>query len=392
MQPSERLKKAIETANKFGRFYCKFVSANDVNLTKAHQEGIYIAKSAWSIFFEAEGQKGENKDRFVKMHMDEYSPFDSRLIYYGKGTRNEYRITRFWTNSPWEKEEQVGNLLIFIKADFDNYYCYMLDQEEEIETFISTYSLSLVNNNAVYGTDTEESISSMEQHIKQEVLAFGAKHTESFPDTIVLAEMAREIFGKYNREALLNPDKALLKWIDLEYDLFREIERNIYQPYLTKPFNELDLLFEFANSALNRRKSRAGRSLEHHIDFILTQFAIPFSHPGRTEGKKKPDFILPSNASYGNLLYDEKNLTFLGAKTTCKDRWRQILNEANRIPEKHLLTLQQGITKNQMEEMQDEKVILVVPKPYHTYYPVEYQDRLLSINTFVQYLKEKYTV
>jgi len=49
--------------------------------------------------------------------------------------------------------------------------------------------------------------------------------------------------------------------------------------------------------------------------------------------------------------------------TTCKDRWRQVINEADRIPEKHLFTLQPTISKNQLREMTDEKVHLVVPSP-----------------------------
>ena len=50
------------------------------------------------------------------------------------------------------------------------------------------------------------------------------------------------------------------------------------------------------------------------------------------------------------------------------------MNEANRIKHKHILTLQQGISKNQMDEMKDENLNLVVPKPLHTYYPKDYQD------------------
>ena len=44
-------------------------------------------------------------------------------------------------------------------------------------------------------------------------------------------------------------------------------------------------------------------------------------------------------------------LTFLGEKTSCKDRWRQVLSEADRITNKHLLTLEPGISKNQTDEM-----------------------------------------
>ncbi|GIO22256.1 type II restriction endonuclease [Oceanobacillus sp. J11TS1] len=392
MQPhnSEQLTKVIQAAKQYGRFYCKFVTANDVGLTNAHQEGLHIAKGAWNIFFEEEGVKGENKDKYVKMHIDGYYPFESRVIYYGKGTRNEYRITRFWTNSPYEKEQQVGNLIIFIPLDNENFKVCIFDTEEEIETFEETFSLSLINNNAVYfaGEKRDTDLSQkLEMKINESAALF-----EEFPETIRLAELARELYTEVYKRKSFDPDKMLLKWIETEYSVFRAIEKNIYKPYLTEPFYEIEPLLEFANSALNRRKSRAGKSLEHHIDFILRKTNIPFSHPGKTEGNKKPDFLLPSNNKYADQLYDSNNIIFLGAKTTCKDRWRQILNEANRISVKHLLTLQQGITVNQLEEMQDEQVILVVPEPYHKAYPESHRDRLWSVAKFIKFAKEKYTV
>lgn len=92
-----------------------------------------------------------------------------------------------------------------------------------------------------------------------------------------------------------------------------------------------------------------------------------------------------------NLKSHDKGNTFLGAKTTCKDRWRQILNEANRIPQKHLLTLQQGISPNQLDEMEEEKVTLVVPEAYHNLYPEQYRDRLWSVQKFIQYTNETYS-
>ncbi|NMO76935.1 MULTISPECIES: type II restriction endonuclease [Niallia] len=390
MQPHSRgqLEKAIEAAKQYGRFYCKFITANDVGLTNAHQEGLHIAKGAWKIFFEKEGIKGENNSKMVNIHIDGYYPFESRIIYYGKGTRNEYRITRFWTNSPFEKEQQVGNLIVFIPLDHENFKVYIFNTEEVIETFEDKFSLTLINNNAVY-IEGEKRDVDLSNKIEMLINEKASKY-ESFPETIHLAEIAREIYNEVYKIKKFNPDKMLLKWIETEYSLFRAIERNIYKDVLIKPFNELDLLLEFASSALNRRKSRAGKSLEHHIDFILRKMNIPFSHPGKTEGKKQPDFILPSSNEYADNLYASNNLIFLGAKTTCKDRWRQILNEANRIPAKHLLTLQQGITVNQLEEMHDEKVILVVPKPYHKAYPESHRDRLWSVEKFILYAKGMY--
>ena len=35
----------------------------------------------------------------------------------------------------------------------------------------------------------------------------------------------------------------------------------------------------------------------------------------------------------------------LAAKTTCHDRWRQLIDTAGPIPVKHLLTLQEGVSE-----------------------------------------------
>ena len=141
---------------------------------------------------------------------------------------------------------------------------------------------------------------------------------------------------------------------------------------------------------LNRRKSRAGKSLEHHLAAIFDGNRIQYSAQAVTEGNKKPDFIFPSGEAYHNQNFDVKKLVTLAAKTTCKDRWRQVLNEANRMKEspKYLCTLQQGISRAQMDEMQDENVILVVPKPYISSYPRDRQDRIWTLARFVKYIQE----
>ena len=84
-----------------------------------------------------------------------------------------------------------------------------------------------------------------------------------------------------------------------------------------------------------------------------------------------------------------EKLTVLAAKTTCKDRWRQVLNEADRLRDdyKYICTLQQGISSTQMDEMEAEKVVLVVPKPYISSYPAEKRQGILTIHDFIHRVK-----
>lgn len=141
---------------------------------------------------------------------------------------------------------------------------------------------------------------------------------------------------------------------------------------------------------LNRRKSRAGKSLEHHLSAIFDGNEIIYTAQAVTEGNKKPDLIFPSQASYHDMTFPTERLISLAAKTTCKDRWRQVINEADRLRDrpKYLCTLQQGISPAQMDEMQSENVILVVPRQYITSYPADRQDRIWTLSKFVSYVRE----
>ena len=58
---------AITAVNKARYAFCKFISANDVGATGAHQAGFYIPKNCWPLMFDAPGIKGTNKDRFIKI-------------------------------------------------------------------------------------------------------------------------------------------------------------------------------------------------------------------------------------------------------------------------------------------------------------------------------------
>ncbi|MFC5735898.1 type II restriction endonuclease [Cytobacillus gottheilii] len=387
MQGNEALSSAIEAANQNGRFFCKFISANDVGINGAHQEGVYLNKKSWDMFFHEPIPSIGILDRQVKIHIDDWEPFESRVVYYT--SKKEFRITQFWTNTPFEKNEAVGALIAFIPVSPDDYKVYLFNTEEEIEEFIDTFSLSLLNNFAIYNNingQEIEVVQTLEDIINQSI-----EGIENFPTTAEMSQMSRDIFINFHKKKVIIPDKDLLNWVDTEYTVFRMLEKYIYRNELVKPFMDIEPLIEFANMALNRRKSRAGKSLENHVNYIFTSANLPFNNPGRTEAKKKPDFLFPSTEEYKNIDYPDNKLIMLGAKTTCKDRWRQVLNEANRIPHKHLLTLQQGISKNQMDEMQEENLTLVVPKPLHGYYPKEYQERLWTLEQFIRFIKEKYS-
>jgi hypothetical protein len=82
-------------------------------------------------------------------------------------------------------------------------------------------------------------------------------------------------------------------------------------------------------------------------------------------------------------------ISLYGVKSTCKDRWRQVLSEADRIDRKHLLTLEPAISLNQTDEMRSKFLQLVIPKQLHVTYLPTQKEWLLSISDFVTLVSKR---
>jgi type II restriction enzyme len=380
---------AIQSALQGQKVFCKFLSANDTGMTGGHQAGIYVSKPSIPILFSEPGEKGQNKEKWVKVKWQSDFETDTRFIYYGQGTRNEYRITNFGRGFPYLRTEYTGALFVLIKNDEEYYQGFVLNTEDEINQFLDAFGLSPTETNQL----VEIHQTNPEIHEKVAIEKFISTLTVDFPASEEMSSAARSIQDEvYNHREYVrtNPDRKLLDWADAEFRLFRALEYARYGELITRGFTSVEDFISTANQVLNRRKSRAGKSLEHHLAAIFDGNGISYKAQAVTEGNKKPDFIFPSQEAYYNLDFPNDRIISLAAKTTCKDRWRQVINEADRLRDKakYLCTLQQGISAAQMDEMQAEKVILVVPKPYIQAFPRDRQDRIWTIGKFVQYVHE----
>ena len=380
---------AIQSVMNARLSFCKFFSANDTGETGGHQSGIYIPKPAVPILFDSPGVKGENKSRWVKIKWQNDFTTDARFIYYGQGSRNEYRITHFGRGFTFLNPTYTGALFILAGTYEDFYHGYILNSEDEIDAFLGAFGLTPAETNQLIETGKVDAGVREEMAINE----FIGGLKEEFPTSDVMSSAARNVVyavGRNKNLAVSDPDSALLKWTEEEYKIFRELEHARYGGIIQEGFSSVDEFVALANRVLNRRKSRAGKSLEHHLAAIFDQNHIEYTAQAITEGRKKPDFIFPSEAAYHDFSFPLEKLTSLAAKTTCKDRWRQILNEADRLRDgrKYLCTLQQGISSAQMDEMEQEKVTLVVPAKYIKTYPRSRQPRIWTIEHFVDYVKE----
>lgn len=380
---------AINAVSKGQLSFCKFLSANDTGLTGGHQAGIYISKPAVPILFEKRFEKGVNQEKWVKISWQDGRTTDTRFIYYGKGTRNEYRITNFGRGFEFLNHEYTGALFVLVKDTEEDYQGYVLNSDDEINQFLEAYNISPTETNNLINIHNRN----LDIAEKQEVYNFITTLDVDFPTSDVMSMKAREIENTvYNHLEYIisNPDLKLLSWYEMEFKLFRALEHARYGEMIRNGFEDVETFVTIANQVLNRRKSRAGKGLEHHLAALFDGNQIAYTPQAVTEGKKRPDFIFPSQEAYHSLTFSTDNIISLAAKTTCKDRWRQVLNEANRLRDKNkfLCTLQQGISSDQMDEMEEEKVILVVPKEYIKTYPRDKQDRIWTVKKFIDYVKE----
>ena len=379
---------AITSVLNSEKSFCKFLSANDTGATGAHQSGILISKTAMEMLFSEEqlDQDGIPK-RTVKIKWQDDFETESCFTYYK--SKKELRITKFGRGFPFLNINQTGSLFVFTKQEEEHYSGYFLDTEEEIEEFLNAFGISPTETNSLINSENIRAETKEQIAIREFI-----KNLEvDFPTSEEMSATARRIQNRaYNHIEYIqtNPDKKIIDWTNMEYSLFRALEYERYGDIIARGFSNVDEFVKVANMVLNRRKSRAGKSLEHHLAAIFDGNRIQYSAQAVTEGNKKPDFIFPSGEAYHNQNFDVKKLVTLAAKTTCKDRWRQVLNEANRMKEspKYLCTLQQGISRAQMDEMQDENVILVVSKPYISSYPRDRQGRIWTLARFVKYIQE----
>lgn len=364
--------------------FFKFIAANETGDTGGHQCGFYIPKDFLTCAFEEPCVKGANNDKHVRIVWNGNVVTESRFVYYGKGTRNEARITNFGHGFEFLKTEYTGAVVVFVRESETTFHSFVYNSEEEIDEFLGSLGLGPTDANKLIQIGAESASEVERREFEKFIETIGS----DYPSSGDMAAAARRIEDRvydHSEYVRTRPDNKLLSWSDVEYRLFRAVEGHRYGADIARGFPSVEEFLKLANSVLNSRKSRAGKSLEHHLAALFAGNGIIYEEQIVTEGNKKPDFIFPGSVAYHDESFSDDKLVFLAAKTTCKDRWRQILNEADRFKgkTKYLCTLQQGMSVRQMDEMYAEKVVLVVPKPYLTNYPSQRRSGMLTLEDFI---------
>jgi hypothetical protein len=327
---------------------------------------------------------------------DTVTYYDTRLNQAHRSA--EYRL--YYRTNPVTSKLRAGDYCIVAKlasgklmiafappdSDHEHRLQYLLGIEKASDEWVLKSEIEDSNLNLASSAILQalgfELLDPIEQFQEQVIHRFQGK----FPTTREMSLYAQETFGQ-ELDPRNEPDTALEEWMRREELLFRALEDVIIQTRLKSSFVSTDEFIAYSLSVQNRRKSRVGHALENHLEAIFKASGISFERGAYTEGNSKPDFLFPSRKSYLDATIGSPPLQMMAAKTTCKDRWRQILAEAERIPRKHLFTLETAISKNQTDEMRSHGVQLVVPPSVRETFSSSQQQEVIGLQQFIAMLK-----
>lgn len=368
---SKLAREAVSAAVENGWAFMKFLSPNDTGATGTHQSGVLIPKTLWQYFTPQAPTKGVNSEHPILISWQNGENTESMVKWYGRETRSEYRITRFQRKIPFFGKrygaEYVGSLLMMVKTAPDVYRAFVFDADDDVEEIQSSLGVEMLTSWTVYdeteGLPVYDENSCLEKALESFVMAISA-----FPSGDEMTQAAFETLKQciINFDTLTS-DERLMRSVKAEYQLFRLVENKVEKKRVAGPFDDIERFLEIAKSIDGRRKSRAGRALENQLHYILLEADVP--HEMRAKSiQGDPDCVVPSAAVYHASDDPDQDVAIIGIKTTCKDRWRQVLEEAPKVKQRLLFTTQQGMSKKTFDAMVASSIRLVVPQEIHPMY------------------------
>lgn len=234
-------------------------------------------------------------------------------------------------------------------------------------------------------SDAEILLEEIEHALKTGTLAqFVAQ--QALPPSADLAAMAQQAWLNETGMDALDPfrmrfpgDAVMRISRDIEYALYRVREMRLRAAEVVQllvrggkdpvrnvvlQFAQLDATFL---SAAQTRKSRAGRSFEHHMQRLLRDGRI--RHEEQVVlGGRRPDFVLPDVKT----LDKKGDAIIVSLKTTLRERWKQVGME--RLgSDVFLATVDDRVSGEAIDEMQRHDIWLLVPESLKNSTETEYK-------------------
>lgn len=384
----------------------KRLSGNDTLANGTHQAGPYIPKTfLFAVFPDLNQPEVTNPDQRFSLRIDSHDGEQcvARAVWYNNKlhgrTRDETRLTNFGgRQSAMLDPENTGALCLF-SFDQDEssaticsvWICQYLSEEITIESIVGP----IEPGNILTGGRTQTSsqtalpvnLPGYRHQCRLSSDELPAEWIIEFPDPDSIIAKAMELRPSIDQTI----DRRLLSRRNCEHDVFSSVEEAWLMERIKPGISSVQQFESLAQTLLQRRRMRSGRSLELQVRKVLEEEGFTedqhFAYNQRSEGNKRLDFLFPSATVYRQPSFPRTRLRMLAVKTTLRDRWRQILNEAERIERKHLLTLQEGVSINQFDEMTQSNVQLVVPQPLFHKFHEQIRPELQNVASFLEEIR-----
>lgn len=384
-----------EMSTPSGVWFLKRLSANDTLASGGHQAGPYMPKAVlFTVFPSIDQEATSNPDKFFDLYIDSHSDARrARAVWYNQGTRDEARITRLGGHqSALLDPESTGALAVFVfpaGQGNENEECHVWVCDHETEADLVEEQTGPVDPGEWriwrLGADVQQLALGQEGRADcwlrpEDIPADWLRQFPGGEDIVRMSVNLRPLAG-------VSVDRRIIERRECEFRIFSSVEEASTLPLIREGFDSMTDFVTLAQTILQRRKSRAGRSLELHVRQIFVEEQLregqDFQYQPESELNKRPDFLFPTEELYKDGAYPEERLLMLAVKTTARDRWRQVVTEADRIGTKHLFTVQRGVSENQFREMTGAGVKLVVPAPLIREYPNVVQPHLQTLESFI---------
>ena len=259
-------------------WYAKRLSGNDTLANDSHQSGPYIPRDfLFKVLPEINRPDSENPDARFMLAVDSHPDCrEVRAVWYNNrnrgGTRNETRLTNFGGgNSALLDPDSTGALAVFVfrtnrpegqVQECNVWVCDEAVQEDIVENHIGPVEPGKwVIWSPEYSPRTE-SLFAEDRPRKSCCLEYSeipAAWTSKFPTGAEMLRKTIELCPSHG----IDPDARLVQRRDCEFEMFRSIEEAVELPWIKKGFSSVDEFVARAQTVLQRRKARSGRSLDY---------------------------------------------------------------------------------------------------------------------------------
>lgn len=377
-------------------WYIKRLSGNDTLANGSHQAGPYLPKPVFfRLFPRLEGVTDDNPDAWFDLFIDSHPNVRRvRAVWYNNklrgGTRDEMRVTNLGgAASALLDPESTGALAVFAFGYGDDGHevaCNVWVCRNGLEEDLIEQKIGPVEPGRWTTWPPKGGLLRMMQQTPRADCRL--EQEELPPDWLMKFPTGMEIIRKVielRPDLKLPVDYRILSRRDCEFELFQSLEEAVELPHIRPGFNSIDDFIVTAQTVLQRRKARGGKSLKYHMREILIE-------EGFQEGKQfswqpkagnNPDFLFPSEAAYADSTFPRERIRMLAVKTTFRDRWHQVAKECADLPVRHLLTLQEGVSEAQFRQITGVGIRLVVPEKIIAKYAKPIRPDILTLEAFM---------